>query len=154
MIAFFFLQLVRRYLFENVQRELPSSCNRWVSNESKQKLFFFNAYTWNLFICLFLFFSIFYFIYFYFYLFLFLFIFYFLFFILKWILSYIEMKQPWVYKCSPSRSHLPPPSPHDPSRSFKLWGSLWILLILLLFKLVPQSLASRIHQRKLYHTVT
>ena len=36
---------------------------------------------------------------------------------LQWILSYIEMKQPWVYMCSPSRSPLPPPSPPDPSRS-------------------------------------
>ena len=26
----------------------------------------------------------------------------FLFFIFQWILSYIEMKQPWVYMCSPS----------------------------------------------------
>ena len=40
-----------------------------------------------------------------------------LFFYLQWILSYIEMKQPWVYMCSPSRSPLPPPSPPDPSRS-------------------------------------
>ena len=40
------------------------------------------------------------------YLFIYLFIFYF-----WWILSYIEMKQPWVYMCSPSRSPLPPPSP-------------------------------------------
>ena len=39
------------------------------------------------------------------------------FFYLQWILSYIEMKQPWVYMCSPSRSPLPPPSPPDPSRS-------------------------------------
>ena len=30
------------------------------------------------------------------------------FFYLWWILSYIEMKQPWVYMCSPSRSPLPP----------------------------------------------
>ena len=27
------------------------------------------------------------------------------------------MKQPWVYMCSPSQSLLPPPSPHNPSRS-------------------------------------
>ena len=33
-----------------------------------------------------------------------------------WILSYIEMKQSWVYMCSPSRSSLPPPSPPTPSR--------------------------------------
>ena len=32
-------------------------------------------------------------------------------FYLWWILSYIEMKQPWVYMCSPSQSLLPPPSP-------------------------------------------
>ena len=38
------------------------------------------------------------------------------FFYLWWILSYIEMKQPWVYICSPSRSPLPPPSPPAPSR--------------------------------------
>ena len=38
-------------------------------------------------------------------------------FLLYWIFSYIEMKQPWVYMCSPSRSPLPPPSPPDPSRS-------------------------------------
>ena len=37
------------------------------------------------------------------------------FFYLWWILSYIEMKQPWVYMCSPSFS--PPPSPPAPSRS-------------------------------------
>ena len=37
--------------------------------------------------------------------------FFFFFFFLWWILSYIEMKQPWVYMCSPSRSPLPPPSP-------------------------------------------
>ena len=38
------------------------------------------------------------------------------FFFLWWILSYIEMKQPWVYMCSPSQSPLPPPSPPIPSR--------------------------------------
>ena len=38
------------------------------------------------------------------------------FFYLWWILSYIEMKQPWVYMCSPSQSPLPPPSPPIPSR--------------------------------------
>ena len=38
------------------------------------------------------------------------------FFFLWWILSYIEMKQPWVYMCSPSWSPLPPPSPPVPSR--------------------------------------
>ena len=42
--------------------------------------------------------------------------FYFFFFYLWWILSYIEMKQPWVYMCSPSRSPLPPPSPPAHSR--------------------------------------
>ena len=36
---------------------------------------------------------------------------------LQWILSYNEMKQPWVYMCSPSQSPLPPPSPPTPSRS-------------------------------------
>ena len=40
----------------------------------------------------------------------------FFFFNLWWILSYIEMKQPRVYMCSPSQSPLPPPSPHIPSR--------------------------------------
>ena len=49
-----------------------------------------------------------------FFIFLFLF-FYFLY--LQWILSYIEMKQPRVYMCSPSRSPLPRPSLPDPSRS-------------------------------------
>ena len=39
------------------------------------------------------------------------------FFLLWWILSYTEMKQPWVYMCSPSQSPLPPPSPPNPSRS-------------------------------------
>ena len=38
------------------------------------------------------------------------------FFYLWWILSYIEMKQPWVYMCSPSQSPLPHPSPPVPSR--------------------------------------
>ena len=42
--------------------------------------------------------------------------FFFFFFYLWWILSYIEMKQPWVYMCSPSWSPLPPPSPPAPSR--------------------------------------
>ena len=36
-----------------------------------------------------------------------LFFFFFSFFYLWWILSYIEMKQPWVYMCLPSRSPLP-----------------------------------------------
>ena len=40
-----------------------------------------------------------------------------IFFLLQWILSYTEMKQPWVYMCSPSRSPLPPPSPPSASRS-------------------------------------
>ena len=35
----------------------------------------------------------------------------------QWILSCTEMKRPWVYMCSPSRSPLPPPSPPAPSRS-------------------------------------
>ena len=37
--------------------------------------------------------------------------------ILQWVLSYIDMNQPWIYMCSPSRSPLPPPSPSDPSGS-------------------------------------
>ena len=41
----------------------------------------------------------------------------FFFFICSGFLSYIEMKQPWVYMCSPSWSPLPPPSPPAPSRS-------------------------------------
>ena len=41
---------------------------------------------------------------------------FFFFFYLWWILSYIEMKQPWVYMCFPSRSPLLLPSPHAPSR--------------------------------------
>ena len=44
------------------------------------------------------------------------FLFFFNFFYLWWILSYIEMKQPRVYMCSPSQSPLPPPSPPIPSR--------------------------------------
>ena len=44
----------------------------------------------------------------------------FFFFFLQWILSYIEMKQPWVYMCSPSRWSLPPPSPPSPSRFSQL----------------------------------
>ena len=40
-----------------------------------------------------------------------------LFFLLWWILSFIEMKQPCVYMCSPSWSPLPPLSPPAPSRS-------------------------------------
>ena len=43
-------------------------------------------------------------------------LFLFFFFNLWWILSYIEMKQPWVYMCSPSRPPLPPPSPPAPFR--------------------------------------
>ena len=43
------------------------------------------------------------------------FFFFFFFFYLWWILSYIEMKQPRVYMCSPSQSPLPPPSPPIPS---------------------------------------
>ena len=41
---------------------------------------------------------------------------FFFFFYLWWTLSYIEMKQPWVYMCSPSQSPFPPPSPPVPSR--------------------------------------
>ena len=37
--------------------------------------------------------------------------------ILQWVLSYIDMNQPWIYMCSPSRSPLPPPSPSHPSGS-------------------------------------
>ena len=44
-------------------------------------------------------------------------LFYLLFFFFYLILSYIEMKQPWVYMCSPSRPPFPPPSPPAPSRS-------------------------------------
>ena len=32
-------------------------------------------------------------------------------------LPYIDMNQPWIYMCSPSRSPLPPTSPPDPSGS-------------------------------------
>ena len=32
-------------------------------------------------------------------------------------LPYIDMNQPWIYMCSPSRSPLPPPSPSHPSGS-------------------------------------
>ena len=31
--------------------------------------------------------------------------------------TYIDMNQPWIYRCSPSRSPLPPPSPPHPSGS-------------------------------------
>ena len=37
--------------------------------------------------------------------------------ILQWFLPYIDMNQPWIYMCSPSRSPLLPPSPPDPSAS-------------------------------------
>ena len=37
--------------------------------------------------------------------------------ILQWFLPYIDMNQPWIYMCSPSRSSLPPPSPSHPSGS-------------------------------------
>ena len=33
------------------------------------------------------------------------------------VLSYIDLNQPWIYMCSPSWSHLPPPSPAHPSGS-------------------------------------
>ena len=55
-------------------------------------------------------------VYFYFYFFLVVEFSFFLFFFLWWILSYIEMKQPRVYMCSPSQPPLPPPSPPIPSR--------------------------------------
>ena len=42
---------------------------------------------------------------------------FFFFFICGGFFPYIEMKQPWVYMCSPSRSPLPPPSPPAPSGS-------------------------------------
>ena len=35
--------------------------------------------------------------------------------ILQWFLPYIDMNQPRIYMCSPSRSPLPPPSPSHPS---------------------------------------
>ena len=41
----------------------------------------------------------------------------FFFFLFLFFFSYIEMKRPWVYMSSPSRSPLPPPSPPAPSRS-------------------------------------
>ena len=31
--------------------------------------------------------------------------------LIKWVLPYIDMNQPWIYMCSPSRSPIPPPSP-------------------------------------------
>ena len=34
--------------------------------------------------------------------------------ILLWFLPYIDMNQPWIYTCSPSRSPLPLPSPSHP----------------------------------------
>ena len=37
--------------------------------------------------------------------------------ILQWFLLYIDMNQPWIYMCSPSRFPLPPPSPPHPSGS-------------------------------------
>ena len=37
--------------------------------------------------------------------------------ILQWFLPYIDMNQPWIYMCSPSRSPLPPPSPSHLSGS-------------------------------------
>ena len=37
--------------------------------------------------------------------------------ILQWFLSYVDMNQPWIYRYSPSRSPLPPPSPPDSSGS-------------------------------------
>ena len=37
--------------------------------------------------------------------------------ILLWFLSYTDMNQPWIYKYSPSRSPLSPPSLPDPSGS-------------------------------------
>ena len=37
--------------------------------------------------------------------------------ILQWFLPYIDMNQPWIYMCSPSRSPLPTPSPSHPCES-------------------------------------
>ena len=37
--------------------------------------------------------------------------------ILWWFLPYIDMNQPCIYMCSPSRSPLPPPFPYHPSGS-------------------------------------
>ena len=37
--------------------------------------------------------------------------------ILCWFLPYIDMNQPWVYMCAPSRTPIPPPSPSHPSGS-------------------------------------
>ena len=37
--------------------------------------------------------------------------------IVQWFLLYIDMNQPWIYMCSPSRSPLPHPSPSHPSGS-------------------------------------
>ena len=37
--------------------------------------------------------------------------------VLQWFLPYIDLNQPWIYMCSPSRSPLPPPSPSHPSGS-------------------------------------
>ena len=37
--------------------------------------------------------------------------------VLQWFLPYIDINQPWIYMCSPSRSPLPPPSPSHPSGS-------------------------------------
>ena len=39
--------------------------------------------------------------------------------ILWWVLPYIDMNQPWVYMCSPSRTPLSPPSPSHPSGSYQ-----------------------------------
>ena len=47
--------------------------------------------------------------------------------ILQWFLSYIDMNQPWIYMCSPSRSPLPPPSLPDP------YGSSLLLMEILPF---------------------
>ena len=78
------------------KRRIKEKCNIFVLDNCKHDSFFL-WYT-VIIILFYLFFILFY-------------------FYLWWILSYIEMKQPWVYMCSPSRSPLPPPSPPDPSGS-------------------------------------
>ena len=41
----------------------------------------------------------------------------------QWVLPYIDMNQPWVYMCSPSRSPLPPSSRSHPSGSSQCTSS-------------------------------
>ena len=76
--------------------------------------------------------------------------FFFFFFYLWWILSYIEMKQPRVYMCSPSQSPLPPPSPPIPARFSQCTRSEHLshasnLADTFLFQNIELSLASRSH---------